>query len=170
MIKEARPLCFRLCFNFISISFGRYQVYMAKKSIQLELIDLNGNGFHLLVNVKLFNQPFKLVLDTGASKTAFDKTLLLEQIHENELIHSGHLTTGLGTNNMESFMTTIMDFYIGKFHIPEIEVAVLDLSAINIAYEKLNAGSVLGVLGGDVLVEFAAVIDYAKSKLTLKKV
>ncbi|WP_299284353.1 aspartyl protease family protein [uncultured Mucilaginibacter sp.] len=141
---------------------------MPKKSIPLELIDLNGNGFHALVNVTVFNKTFKLVLDTGASKTAFDKTLLLEQIHEKELINSGHLTTGLGTNNMESFMTTITDFYIGKFHIPEIEVAVLDLSAINIAYEKLAVGPVLGVLGGDVLVEFRAVIDYEKGKLSLK--
>ena len=141
---------------------------MPKKSIPLELIDLNGNGFHALVNVTVFNKTFKLVLDTGASKTAFDKTLLLEQIHEKELINSGHLTTGLGTNNMESFMTTITNFYIGKFHIPKIEVAVLDLSAINIAYEKLAVGPVLGVLGGDVLVEFRAVIDYEKGKLSLK--
>ncbi|MEX8549019.1 MAG: aspartyl protease family protein [Mucilaginibacter sp.] len=142
---------------------------MPKKSIPLEMVDLNGNGFHVLINVVLFKKPFKLVLDTGASKTAFDKTLLLELVHENELINSGHLTTGLGTNNMESFMTTITDFYIGKFHIPEIEVAVLDLSAINIAYEKLAVGPVLGVLGGDVLVEFGAVIDYEKGKLILKR-
>lgn len=141
---------------------------MPKKNISLELIDLNGNGFHALVNVTVFNKPFKLVLDTGASKTAFDKTLLLEQMHEKELINSGHLTTGLGTNNMESFMTTITDFYIGKFHIPEMEVAVLDLSAINIAYEKLAVEPVLGVLGGDVLVQFDAIINYQALKLILK--
>ena len=142
---------------------------MPKKSIPLELVDLKGNGFHVLVNVTVFNKVFKLVLDTGASKTAFDKTLLLELVHENELINSGHLTTGLGTNNMESFLTTITNFYIDKFHIPKMEVAVLDLSAINIAYEKLTIDPVLGVLGGDVLVEFGAVIDYGKCKLVLKK-
>lgn len=117
---------------------------MPKKSIPLELVDLNGNGFHALLNVTVFSKTFKLVLDTGASKTAFDKTLLLELVHENELINSGHLTTGLGTNNMESFLITIVDFYIDKFHIPKMEVAVLDLSAINIAYKQLAIGSVLG--------------------------
>lgn len=141
---------------------------MAKKSIPLELIDLNGNGFHVLINVWVFKKPFKLVLDTGASKTAFDKTLLLELIHENELINSGHLTTGLGNNNMESFTTAITDFYVGKFHIPQIEVAVLDLSAINIAYQKLSIAPVLGVLGGDILMEYQAVIDYEKCKMSLK--
>ncbi|MGI4805467.1 MAG: aspartyl protease family protein, partial [Janthinobacterium lividum] len=137
-------------------------------SIPIEILDLNGNGFHILVNIKLFSQPFRLVLDTGASKTAFDKTLLLELIHENELKKSGHLTTGLGTNNMESFTTEITDLYIGKFHIPLLEVAVLDLSAINLAYQKLAITSVLGVLGGDVLVKYLAVIDYAEPKLVLR--
>ncbi len=141
---------------------------MPKKSIPLEVVDLNGNGFHVLINVVLFKKPFKLVLDTGASKTAFDKTLLLELVHESEFVNSGHLTTGLGTNNMESFLTTIANFYIGKFHIPKIEVAVLDLSAINIAYEKLNVGPVLGVLGGDVLAGYDAIINYKALKLILK--
>lgn len=140
---------------------------MAKKSIPLEVIDLNGNGFHVLVNIVLFKKPFKLVLDTGASKTAFNKNLLLELIHEKEL-KSGHLTTGLGTNDMQSFTTEILDFYIGKFHIPKLEVAVLDLSAINTAYQQLAIAPVLGVLGGDVLVRYQAVINYAEGKLVLK--
>ncbi|RYE31397.1 MAG: clan AA aspartic protease [Sphingobacteriaceae bacterium] len=140
---------------------------MAKRSIPLEILDLNGNGFHLLINIKLMKKRFKLVVDTGASKTAFDKTLLSELIHEKEL-KTGHLTTGLGTNTMESFMTTITDFYIGKFRISEMEVAVLDLSAINIAYQKLDIAPVLGVLGGDVLVEYQAIIDYGKCRLIVK--
>ncbi len=141
---------------------------MPKKSIPLEIIDLNGNGFHVLVNVTVFKKRFKLVLDTGASKTAFDKTLLLDLIHKDELKNSGQLTTGLGTNNMESFTTDITDLYIGKFHIPKLEVAVLDLSAINSAYQKLAIAPVLGVLGGDVLVNYQAVINYEKCRMVLK--
>ncbi|RYE18542.1 MAG: clan AA aspartic protease [Sphingobacteriaceae bacterium] len=141
---------------------------MSKKSIPLKVLNLHGNGFHVLVDVKLFGKLFQLVLDTGASKTAFDKTLLLELIHENKLKNSGYLTTGLGTNNMESFTVEITNLYIGKFNIPALEVAVLDLSAINIAYQKLEIAPVLGVLGGDVLVEYGAVINYEKCKLILK--
>jgi len=93
---------------------------------------------------------------------------LLELIHENELKNSGHLTTGLGTNNMQSFTTAITDFYIGKFHIPMMEVAVLDLSAINIAYQQLAITPVLGVLGGDVLVHYQAAINYETCRMVLK--
>lgn len=141
---------------------------MVKKSIPLEVLDLNGNGFHVLVNVMVFKKQFKLVLDTGASKTAFDKNLLLELVHENELKNSGHLTTGLGTNNMQSFTTNLTDLFVGKFHIPSLEVAVLDLSAINVAYDNLKVEPVLGVLGGDVLMRYQAVINYAERKLILK--
>jgi len=94
--------------------------------------------------------------------------LLLDLIHEGELENSGHLTPGLGTNDMQSFTTAITDFYIGRFHIPEMEIAVLDLSAINTAYQQLAIAPVLGVLGGDVLMEYQAVINYADCKLVLR--
>jgi len=89
-------------------------------------------------------------------------------IHEGELENSGHLTPGLGTNDMQSFTTSILDFYVGKFHIPILEVAVLDLSAINIAYQNLEIAPVLGVLGGDILMEYQAIINYPERKLVLK--
>jgi hypothetical protein len=94
--------------------------------------------------------------------------LLLDLIHEGELENSGHLTPGLGTNDMQSFTTAITDFYIGRFHIPEMEIAVLDLSAINTAYKQLAIAPVLGVLGGDVLMEYQAIINYENCRMVLK--
>ncbi len=51
---------------------------------------------------------------------------------------------------------------IGDFPVPEFEAAVLDLSTINIAYRQMNHPEVLGVLGGDILMNYKAVIDYGK--------
>ncbi|MDB5141825.1 MAG: clan aspartic protease, partial [Mucilaginibacter sp.] len=48
------------------------------------------------------------------------------------------------------------------------EVAVLDLSSINIAYRQLNHPEVLGVLGGDILMKYKAVIDYGKETIRFK--
>ena len=137
-------------------------------TIPLRIIDLHQGGFHPLVEVIIFNQPFTLVLDTGASKTAFDQTILLEATGNTKLISSDTLSTGLGTNSMASSLAVINDMHIGEFLIPEFEVAVLDLSAINIAYRQLDHPEVLGVLGGDILMAYKAVIDYGKQKLTLK--
>jgi len=136
--------------------------------IPLQIIDLQQDGFHPLVNITLFGKPFILVLDTGASKTAFDETLLLQAHKHAILTTSDRLSTGLGTNTMVSSTALINDLYIGTFLIETFEVAVLDLSTINIAYSQLGHPEVLGVLGGDILMKYKAVIDYGKGELRLK--
>ncbi|MCW3119561.1 MAG: hypothetical protein JWM28_3643, partial [Chitinophagaceae bacterium] len=50
--------------------------------IPLEILNLHEDGFHLLVEVVVYGKPFKAVVDTGASKTVFDKTILLEHTSE----------------------------------------------------------------------------------------
>jgi hypothetical protein len=108
------------------------------------------------------------VLDTGASKTAFDQSMI--QAEGQEFILSDRLSTGLGTNSMTSSTAIINDLYIGDLLIDEFEVAVLDLSTINIAYAQLGHPEVLGVLGGEILMKYKAVINYGKKTLVLKRV
>ena len=137
--------------------------------VTLQIIDLQEDGVHPLVNISVFGKPFVLVLDTGASKTAFDQTMLM-QAHEQAVVTiSDRLSTGLGTNTMTSSTAVINDLYIGGLLIDEFEVAVLDLSTINIAYRQLGHPEVLGVLGGDILMKYKAVIDYGDQVLLLKK-
>ena len=137
-------------------------------SVPLRIIDLHGDGFHPLVDVVLFGRPFTMVLDTGASKTAFDQTTLAAANEEMNILASDKLSTGLGTNTMESFTATIGDLNIGDLSIAEFEVAVLDLSTINVAYSQMGHPQVLGVLGGDILMKYKAVVDYGKGLLKLK--
>jgi len=132
-----------------------------KISVPLQIIDLQ-DGFHPLLNIKVFGKKFTVVLDTGASQTAFDKTLLQKANKKGRINESNILSTGLGTNNMASFTATIHDMRIGRLKIPEFEVAVLDLSTINTAYKQMGHPEVLGVLGGDILMYYKAVIDYGK--------
>jgi predicted aspartyl protease len=137
-------------------------------SAPLQIINLEADGFHPLVNIKVFGKPFTVVLDTGASRTAFDKTMLFEANKNAPVNASDRLSTGLGTNTMASFTAIIYDMRIGRLKIPEFEVAVLDLSAINIAYEQLGHPQVMGVLGGDILMRYQAVIDYGKQVIKFR--
>jgi hypothetical protein len=138
-------------------------------AIPLQIIDLHEDGFHPLVEISVFGKSFVVVLDTGASKTAFDQTMLF-QAYENAVVtQSDRLSTGLGTNSMASSTAIIRDLYIGELLINEFEVAVLDLSTINIAYRQLGHPEVLGVLGGDILMKYKAVVDYGKKVLKLKR-
>ncbi|TDS12446.1 retropepsin-like aspartic protease [Sphingobacterium paludis] len=139
------------------------------QKIPLEILELQGDGYHLLVHVELFDQPFKMVLDTGASKTVLDKnTLLHSGISEDKFHNTDILSTGLGTNSMQSFMLEIPLFKINNWQHKNFTTAVLDLSSINFAYEQMNFEPVIGVLGGDILRPFGAKIDYASNILTLR--
>ena len=141
---------------------------MQVTTVPLQIIDFQEDGFHPLINVNLFSKTFTLVVDTGASKTAFDKGLFIGISTDAVFKTTDRLSTGLGTNNMESSTSVIHDLYIGNTLIPEFEVAILDLSTINFAYAQLGHPEVLGVLGGDILMKYKAVIDYGDQTLTLK--
>jgi hypothetical protein len=138
-------------------------------SIPLQIIDLHDDGFHPLLEITLFGKAFIMVLDTGASKTAFDRTALFEANETTDILASDRLSTGLGTSSMESFTAIISGMFIGDLRIADFEVAVLDLSTINIAYNQMGHPQVLGVLGGDILMKYKAVIDYGKQVMKLKK-
>lgn len=139
-------------------------------TVPLTLLTLQDNGFHLLVDVVVFNKTFKTVLDTGASKTVFDKSGIQKLLGEDvELQYTELLSTGLGTTSMQSFILKLPDLQIGDWHLKNYDVAVLDLSAINYAYEQLEIEPVLGVIGGDILNDYGGVIDYSKMSLKLRQ-
>ena len=142
---------------------------MANTIVPLELINLNNDGFHLLVEVVIFGQSFHAVLDTGASKTVFDKETVEKHMMDGVLIASDKLSTGLGTNTMESHTIILPILKIGKLKLKNFEAAVLDLSTINQAYSTLNLPPVIGVLGGDILYSHKAIINYKKLRLKLFK-
>jgi len=135
-------------------------------TVPLQIIDLHEDGFHPLVDISLFGKSFTVVLDTGASRTAFDHTVISRE--NIEIKASDSVSTGLGTTTMTSYTAIIHDLKIGQLNIDEFEVAVLDLSTINMAYSQLNHPEVLGVLGGDILMKYKAVVDYGQRSLILQ--
>ncbi|MFD1769092.1 aspartyl protease family protein [Sphingobacterium suaedae] len=139
------------------------------QKIPFDILNLQGDGYHLLVHVNLFEQDFKMVIDTGASKTVLDKSTLLHSgIPEEKFQNTDILSTGLGTNSMQSFMLEIPVLKVGSWQHHNFLAAVLDLSSINFAYEQMNLDPVIGVLGGDIFSKYGAVINYANQTLTLR--
>lgn len=135
--------------------------------VPLTLLNLEDDGVHLLVEVVIFNKRFTAVLDTGASRTVFDKTIIEEYANHEHIVLSEHLSTGLGTNTMESYTLVIPELTLGELTLNDYKVALLDLSSINIAYATLELEPVLGVIGGDLLNKHKAVINYETATLSL---
>jgi hypothetical protein len=133
--------------------------------IPLQCITLEDSGFHLLVEVVVLGRRFPAVLDTGASKTVLDKTVISTLMEDPEALkQTSLLSTGLG-----SFMVELPSLHIGEWKIGKNNWAVLDLSMINHAYSQLDIPPVIGVIGGDLLYPYGATIDYRKSRLVLRQ-
>lgn len=136
--------------------------------IPLEKIDMQGDGYHLAIQALVNQVNVRLILDTGASRTVFDVNRIERFIQEAQLVPNERLSTGLGTNDMQSNILTIDSLQIGLLHIQDYSTVAIDLGHINQSYEMLEMPLIDGVLGGDILEEFKAKIDYQKSELSLK--
>lgn len=139
-----------------------------KSVIKFKKIKIDAMGCHLLINVKINSKKVTLVLDTGASQTVLDfETANRFTKNKAEQLHEAS-STGVGGEPLQSHMLTIEKFKIGDVLVRNNLFVLLDLQHVNAQYEKMNKPVIHGVLGGDILNTFNAVIDYKKSTLTLR--
>lgn len=108
-----------------------------------------------------------MVLDTGASKTVLDKNRLKRFVTNADLVKNAELSAGVGTNVMETHSLTIKKVRMGGLVINDYYVAVMDLSHVNEAYQSLGMKPLDGILGGDLLYKYKALIDYDKLEMRL---
>lgn len=141
-----------------------------QKAIPFEILHLNDEGYHLKIMVEFNDVPLSLILDTGASQTAFDTEFIREHFNELRITPAEQISSGLGTNNMESFECVVETFKMGSLTLIHYRAALLDLSHVNSAYKKLNINPIQGVLGNDILLKYDALIDYKNKQLWLNKI
>lgn len=137
--------------------------------IPIELIELELDNFHIVITSEFSDKESgNWVIDTGASKTVFDKNLIKyysELEGESDEIH----TAGISDQPQEISLAIIKPIQFGKFKIPNLKVALLDLSHINKLYSKATNLKICGLIGSDFLMKNGAVIDYKKRILFLNK-
>ncbi|KQN33441.1 hypothetical protein ASE92_16740 [Pedobacter sp. Leaf41] len=141
---------------------------MSSISIPLKLINLQDDGFHLLVEVVVFKEKHFAVLDTGASRSVFDKKLieqhLAETLQVSEEINAATLFTTTST-----IQATIPEVKIGRLKIKNYETVAFDLQSVTDTYQQFGHPPIIGIIGGDILMQYKAVINYEKSTLRLYK-
>jgi hypothetical protein len=137
-------------------------------TVPFKILSLDAEGFHLMIKVKINGKSANLIIDTGASKTVLDRTRVSKYVKEKDFISHDKLSSGLGTNSMESQMTLLKKLSIGDLVINNYTTVLLDLSHVNGSYQQIGLKPVEGVLGSDILLLFNAVIDYEKKSLKFK--
>jgi len=138
-------------------------------TIPIQIIELEENNYHIHITSVFYDGKIgNWIIDTGASKTVFDKNKAdyYNNSDETEELHSA----GVGEKPLETSLAFLKPLEIGKLKIENMKVALLDLERINELYSKTTNIEICGLLGGDFLVKYKAVIDYRKSTLVLKGV
>ena len=136
--------------------------------IPLRVINLQGDGYHLALDASINNQKVLLILDTGASRTVFDINRMTKYFENPEYELNEQKSTGLGTNTMESQIFKMDSFCLGEMELQNYDAVAIDMTHINQTYELLEMAQIDGVLGGDILMDFKAKIDYKSMVLSLR--
>jgi hypothetical protein len=133
-------------------------------TVPLKLIDLQDDGFHLLVEIVVFKQKLLAVVDTGASRSVFDKAFIKLHIDVTETKES-HATTLFSTTS--TLQATIPEVRIGALRIKAYDAVALELEGVNQTYESLGHPPIVAILGSDILLKYKATINFQRLKLYL---
>ncbi|HAP01244.1 MAG TPA: hypothetical protein DCQ93_04890, partial [Bacteroidetes bacterium] len=106
---------------------------------------------------------------TGASKTVFAKHFIREHMNELYTKKSEQMTTGLGSNNIESEEAIIPLLKIGKLKVKNYHAHILDLSQVNETYSQVDLPGIDGVIGCDLLLEHNATLNFKKRVLIMNE-
>lgn len=133
--------------------------------VPLQLLDIEGEGFHIMVKGLIHGKEAHFLVDTGASRSVFDPKTISTFIDDLTFERKEGLTAGVGSSDLESATFKIDVFSIGEIKIYDYEAVALDLENIHEMYGKLGLTHIDGILGGDLLKRYKAVINYKLKKL-----
>ncbi|HWW38279.1 hypothetical protein [Pedobacter sp.] len=140
--------------------------------VPLKLINLQDDGFHLLMEIVVFGESHLAVLDTGASRSVFDKTLLEKHLSDDlaasqENTDENYATTLFSTSS--TLMATIPVLKLNGLKLKKYVAVGLDLDSVNASYQQMGHPVIAAIIGGDILFQHKAVINYKKLQLKLYK-
>ena len=125
--------------------------------IPIQLLDIEGEGFHIMVKGTIHGKEASFLIDTGASRSVFDPKTISSFIENIEFEKKEGISA--------TFRIDV--FSLGGMEIFDYEAVALDLENIHEMYGKLGLPHIDGILGGDLLKRHKAVINYRNKKLRL---
>lgn len=140
-----------------------------RAKLPLNVVSIEGDGYHLYIHAKINGRKAHILVDTGASKTVFDKNRIITFMEDAQLIELDKFSTGLGTDSMRGHLIHIDELKLGGITVNNYQGLALDLSHVNASYEKLGIEPIDGVLGSDLLHQYNAVIHYKRQYLKLEE-
>ena len=121
---------------------------------------------HLIIECKLNFIDCKLIIDTGASNSCIN---YLSAKKFNISYKKSKEKASSATNEInEVYYSKNNLLKIADYTTNNFEVVLFDMTEINKSFDDKEIKRVDGIIGGDILNELNAVINYKKKLLTLK--
>lgn len=122
---------------------------------------------HFELDARINEQLVRLLIDTGASRTVIDResanNLSLETT-KSELKGGG---IGMTEHEVEHTVIDSLEFF--GLQIKQVRVAVMNLSHVSQSLIFHGGQKIDGVIGGDLMTDRSAIIDYPTATLYLLK-
>ena len=115
----------------------------------------------------LLGYKMHLIIDTGASLTVLDIRRIKSIVSEPEIKKYEKFFMGIGSSKIETYSMLINKLQLGDCNLLNHEVVLIDMENINKAYAAFDLPRIDGIIGGEVLKQYNAIIDYGSSVLEL---
>ena len=137
--------------------------------LPIHLLDIEGEGFHVMVKGKINGMEANFIIDTGASRSVFDPTVITRFVENPQFKKKPGLTAGVGGSDIDTSTFIIDTLSFGDIEIHHYEAVALDLENIHETYQKLKLPAIDGIIGGDLLYRLKATINYRLRKIRFTK-
>ena len=135
--------------------------------IPFEITHLGGeNNIHIVINACLEDIPVRLVVDTGASHSCLCKKTF-KSIGQKSHAIKADTVMGIGKRKLYNQFMSIPRFELGGLTIEDYPFLMIPLAHINKMLKLMDLQPIHGLLGGDILFKYNAVVDYKERKITL---
>lgn len=142
-----------------------------RKTIELplELIELEERNYHLMLKSRMADgKEGWWIVDTGASKTVFDRSrenyFTLEEEHRPQQYQSAGIAEGM----VDTRVGILQKLHFGSIKLKNLKVALIDLSHVNDIYSRYHDKQVVGLLGSDILANYGCCIDYLNKSISFQ--
>lgn len=135
--------------------------------LPIQLLDIEGEGFHVMIQGRINDLEANFLIDTGASRSVFDPTVITRFIDDPRFEKKEGITAGVGGSELESATFIINKLSLGDIDLLDYEAVALDLENIHETYQKLGLPTIDGIIGGDLLYRLKATLNYRLRKIRL---
>lgn len=132
---------------------------------------LEGDGYHIFTEIKIFGDTHFALIDTGASKTVFASTLISKypQIEIIE-IEDNNIAAGIGEGNVDAQMAKFPLIELGRAKVQNLYCGLIALDHVRATYEAMGLQPFDVIIGGDILKLLNAEISYKQNFIKLKPI